>query len=181
MGKITMCHCILVHPQVNTTCDRNWRLFYRVFRSCISIASSCSKCRIAELLLRPGLADMWFINAWTSNESTKCIWALPLTEVQQYGALHGNAIETCDGITFDFCTGLQLPHILHPIITPQVAIIYMDNKIIRPTRSYFSHPKLQVWGLHKQHIMKLPCQRTSGISVVTLSDHPWPDWPESSC
>ena len=28
---------------------------------------------------------MCFVGAWISNESTKCIWALPLTKVQQYG------------------------------------------------------------------------------------------------
>ena len=27
-----------------------------------------------------------FVDAWISNESTKCVWAPPLTEVQRYGA-----------------------------------------------------------------------------------------------
>ena len=29
-----------------------------------------------------------FVDAWISNESTKCIWAPPLTEVQQNDALN---------------------------------------------------------------------------------------------
>ena len=33
-----------------------------------------------------GGAHTFNIDAWISNESTKCIWTLPLTEVQQYGA-----------------------------------------------------------------------------------------------
>ena len=48
----------------------------------------------------------------------------------------GNAIETRDGITFDFYTGL--PHILHPIITPQVAIIY----ILKGQQNYQANKKL---------------------------------------
>ena len=34
-----------------------------------------------------GGAHMCFVDAWISNESTKRIWAPPLTEVQQYAAL----------------------------------------------------------------------------------------------
>ena len=34
-----------------------------------------------------GGAHMCFVNAWIPNESMKCIWAPPLTEVQQYAAL----------------------------------------------------------------------------------------------
>ena len=33
-----------------------------------------------------GGAHTRFVDAWISNESTKRIWAPPLTEVQQYGA-----------------------------------------------------------------------------------------------
>ena len=33
-----------------------------------------------------GGAHTRFIDAWISNESTKCIWAPPLAEVQQYSA-----------------------------------------------------------------------------------------------
>ena len=33
-----------------------------------------------------GGAHTRFVDAWISNESTKCIWAPPLIEVQQYGA-----------------------------------------------------------------------------------------------
>ena len=33
-----------------------------------------------------GGADTRFVVVWISNESMKCIWALSLTEVQQYGA-----------------------------------------------------------------------------------------------
>ena len=33
-----------------------------------------------------GGAHTRFVDAWISNEPTKCIWAPPLMEVQQYGA-----------------------------------------------------------------------------------------------
>ena len=33
-----------------------------------------------------GGAHTHFVVAWISNEYMKCIWAPPLTEVQQYGA-----------------------------------------------------------------------------------------------
>ena len=35
-----------------------------------------------------GGAHMRFLDLWISNNSTKRIWALPLTEVQHYGALN---------------------------------------------------------------------------------------------
>ena len=35
-----------------------------------------------------GGAHTRFVDAWISNESTKCIWAPPLTEVQRYGTLN---------------------------------------------------------------------------------------------
>ena len=38
---------------------------------------SITKRRIAEL---PS-----FVDAWKSNQSTKCIWTSPLTEVEKYG------------------------------------------------------------------------------------------------
>ena len=34
-----------------------------------------------------GGAHMCNVDAWISDESTKCVWAPPLTEVQRYGAL----------------------------------------------------------------------------------------------
>ena len=61
-----------------------------------------------------GGAHTRFIDVWISHESTKHVWALPLTEAQQYGASKATmwlkyAIEICNRITFDFYTGL--PHI----------------------------------------------------------------------
>ena len=57
-----------------------------------------------------GGAHTCFIDARISNASTKCVWALPLMEVQRYGASKAaDAIEIYDGITFDFYMGL--PHI----------------------------------------------------------------------
>ena len=35
-----------------------------------------------------GGAHTCFVDAWISNNSTNCIWALPLTEVHQYGTLN---------------------------------------------------------------------------------------------
>ena len=44
------------------------------------------------------------MNVWY----TQCMWALPLTEAQQYSTLKSNeAIEVCDRIIFNFCKGLS--------------------------------------------------------------------------
>ena len=60
-----------------------WHLYVVILR-CISITLLCVKRPIAEL---KGGAHTRFVDAWISNESMKCIWAPPLMEVQQYGAL----------------------------------------------------------------------------------------------
>ena len=55
-----------------------------------------------------GGAHTHFVDAWISNESTKCIWAPPLTEAQRYGT--STAAKRSKYATVDFYTGL--PHIL---------------------------------------------------------------------
>ena len=72
----------------------------------ISIASLRLKCRFP---LRVGL--MCFIDAWISNESTKCIWALPFNGKSAIYHFEGsNAIEIRSRTIFDFYTGLPQIH-----------------------------------------------------------------------
>ena len=89
-----------------------------------------------------GGAHMRFVDSWDIHTSTKHAWTPPLTEVQDTAIRR----QRCDQNTQ--WNNLRF---LHGTVT---------HKIIRPTMAnYFSHPKLQVWGLHKSHIMKLPGQR----------------------
>ena len=80
-----------------TTCDSPVKKS-KIVSLCISFASLCLKCRIAELPLRAGL--MCFVDARTSSESNgrSVIWRFERSD----------AIETCNGMIFNFYTGL--PH-----------------------------------------------------------------------
>ena len=53
-----------------TTCDSPVQKS-KIVSLCISFASLCLKCRIAELPLRAGL--MCFVDARTSSESMQCV------------------------------------------------------------------------------------------------------------
>ena len=60
---------------------------WKVISSHISIASQRSKRFIAELPLRAG-AHVHFVNSLDVHTFMNRVWALLLTEVQQYGALN---------------------------------------------------------------------------------------------
>ena len=98
MGNVTP-----INIHVAVPC-RNRRLFRRVFPSH----------RVVSLNFIKGRAHVRFVDLLDIHVSTKHIWALPLMEVQRYGASKAAiANEIRNGITFDFY--MELPHIWLPL------------------------------------------------------------------
>ena len=93
-------HVLYQTTHVAVPC-RNLRLFCCVFRSRIA----AFKALYHWTPVKDG-AHTCFVDAWISNESTKRIWAPPITEVQRYGTSKAAMWSKYMTEYFDFYTGL---------------------------------------------------------------------------